>query len=579
MKTRSAGTSSWLLICGAAAVLLIGGFARFDTSGGGNGNLSSISVFPPSAALEAADAVEPAGDPALPASLSPGLDEVIKLAQAHVGDDVVLAYLQNCGRIYNPTADEILYLTDLGLSQKVIEALYARKLADSPAITAGAASRPPSPPGFELAPPSSELAAREVSASDPNPPAGAGREPLISPPPDAAEEAQPPQAPTASYFYDGLAPYGSWVDLGQDGWCWQPTVMTMAPDWQPYRDHGCWLYTDSGWYWQSDYSWGWAPFHYGRWLNNARLGWVWNPGATWAPAWVAWRNTADYAGWAPLPPGAPVNSGVVDWGFALSPSSFTFVRLGDFTASAVAAFAAPAGNAASIFKASVPVNNYVMSGGKISNLGIGAAQIAAATHKAVKQFSLQDVFSPGSANKRMGGGGLAVYRPSISEKAAQATSSESDSRLAQLGPAEENGVPARDILARDDASPARNDNQNPVAMPRTPPPDARLWRTRKFSFSGGASRANFGGASDAGRVASQGGAWPRRPRSDAHGSRQPAAEPAPPFFRPPEPADDRRSYYENSFPGQRSYGEAGANQARSAEGESRVAGTQGTSKK
>ena len=33
-----------------------------------------------------------------------------------------------------------------------------------------------------------------------------------------------------------------------------------------------------------------------------RDGWFWIPGDEWAPAWVDWRYSNDYVGWAPLPP-------------------------------------------------------------------------------------------------------------------------------------------------------------------------------------------------------------------------------------------------------------------------------------
>ena len=72
-------------------------------------------------------------------------------------------------------------------------------------------------------------------------------------------------------------------------------------DWRPYVDQGQWQYSDNGWSWHSDYSWGWAAFHYGRWTNDGRLGWVWVPDKVWGPAWVSWRLAYSSTGWAPLP--------------------------------------------------------------------------------------------------------------------------------------------------------------------------------------------------------------------------------------------------------------------------------------
>lgn len=71
-------------------------------------------------------------------------------------------------------------------------------------------------------------------------------------------------------------------------------------DFQPYATNGHWVMTDYGWTWASNYKWGWAAFHYGRWMYEPSYGWMWLPGRTWGPAWVSWRQSNDYYGWAPL---------------------------------------------------------------------------------------------------------------------------------------------------------------------------------------------------------------------------------------------------------------------------------------
>jgi hypothetical protein len=108
--------------------------------------------------------------------------------------------------------------------------------------------------------------------------------------------------PEVAEFYDALAPHGAWFQLPDLGWVWQPSPAEVGADFAPYRN-GHWVATDVGWTWVSDFDWGWAPFHYGRWYQDARYGWVWQPGTDWAPAWVDWREGAGYVGWAPLPPG------------------------------------------------------------------------------------------------------------------------------------------------------------------------------------------------------------------------------------------------------------------------------------
>jgi hypothetical protein len=112
---------------------------------------------------------------------------------------------------------------------------------------------------------------------------------------------QPPPVQDVSYqsFYDELSPYGNWINYPGYGYVWMPNA---GPDFRPYASNGNWIYTDAGWTWASNYSWGWAPFHYGRWFYENGYGWMWLPGNEWAPAWVSWRGSGDYYGWAPLGP-------------------------------------------------------------------------------------------------------------------------------------------------------------------------------------------------------------------------------------------------------------------------------------
>jgi len=121
----------------------------------------------------------------------------------------------------------------------------------------------------------------------------------------APNEASAQQASVSfQVFYDQLSPYGSWVDYPQYGYVWMPKV---EQGFTPYATAGHWVYTDDGWTWVSDYPWGWAPFHYGRWDRNNAYGWFWVPDNEWGPAWVSWRSSPGYYGWAPLRPGISMN--------------------------------------------------------------------------------------------------------------------------------------------------------------------------------------------------------------------------------------------------------------------------------
>ena len=105
-------------------------------------------------------------------------------------------------------------------------------------------------------------------------------------------------------FYDQLSPYGQWVDHPNYGYIWLPDA---GQDFFPYSSNGHWILTDYGWTWVSNYNWGWAPFHYGRWDYDNNYGWFWVPDNEWGPAWVTWRRSNGYYGWAPMEPGISIN--------------------------------------------------------------------------------------------------------------------------------------------------------------------------------------------------------------------------------------------------------------------------------
>ena len=66
----------------------------------------------------------------------------------------------------------------------------------------------------------------------------------------------------------------------------------------------------------------------------------WVPGDQWAPAWVAWRYSDDYVGWAPLPPEAdPFRVSV---GLGLPSFAFSFVETRHFCDNDVHRYVAPA---------------------------------------------------------------------------------------------------------------------------------------------------------------------------------------------------------------------------------------------
>jgi hypothetical protein len=267
-----------------------------------------------------------ASDAAPPPSLSPALQEVVKLAQAHLGDDVITAYIRNSNASYSLSADDIVYLKAEGVSQNVISLLLQRGSPGAPATPAGTVSAPPPPPSQPEAP-----ASAAVSGPSAEPPDVASEAPTSAPAPTPAPE----PAVSFDYFQQQLSPYGSWINVPGYGECWQP--YGIAYGWRPYYDNGYWVYTDAGLYWQSSYAWGAIPFHYGRWAYVGGYGWVWAPAYEYGPAWVFWRHSGDYVGWAPLPYGAVFVDGgwgwhghryTADFDFGFGSSFFIFVGYG-----------------------------------------------------------------------------------------------------------------------------------------------------------------------------------------------------------------------------------------------------------
>ena len=302
---------------------------------------------------------------------SPAIADVVKLVQAGVGDAVLASYINHASVPFNPTATDLIYLKDLGLSDAAMQALLPVNPADRP-----------------------------TSARTPVQGAPA-QQPMPTPPAPLAA-GTPQQQVTASSFYEPLSPYGKWVMVPGTGYCWQPTVAVVDPGWRPYAQRGHWIDTDCGWYWESDYSWGWAAFHYGRWSQQPRLGWVWSPDTVWAPAWVSWRHSDDYCGWAPLPPTACYRPG---WGlsyydgrngvsieFGLRHDHYTFVHNSHFYDRQPFRHAAPPTQVVNLYQNTTVVNHYTtVNHTTVINPGASYAVVSKAAAAPVTKILIKDL--------------------------------------------------------------------------------------------------------------------------------------------------------------------------------------------
>lgn len=219
-----------------------------------------------------------------------------------------------------------------------------------------------------------------------------------------------------SSFYQALSPYGNWVQIQPYGWVWYPT--DVPADWRPYSD-GQWVYTDDyGWVWQSDLEWGSIPFHYGRWLDSDDHGWVWIPGTEWAPAWVAWRDSDDYIGWAPLGPDARWDR---ERGLLFSEGDFDRIPAHDWVFVHSRDFAGPVreheiipGRNVTILAGTHNATKFASRDNRVINEGVNVQTIEKATGKPVSRVKVENARDLAAAK---GGtirdGNVLFYRPTV----------------------------------------------------------------------------------------------------------------------------------------------------------------------
>ena len=413
MKTRSlTGLSLGLLV---SALLFVGGCTQTNATNAipSLTNSQPVAVLPPDdqsvSVPSQAEVVipEPRGEPVLPPSIPPAtpLAEVIKLAQAGVDEKVMLTFITNSTASFDLGANDIVYLNDLGVAGPVITAMMQHDQGLKPLPASPAPAVAPEP-------------ASETVAAAPS---------YLNTPSTAPEAGAQPAYVTNNSFYDLLAPYGNWIEVEGYGRCWQPTVVVVNRNWQPYCDRGRWIYTDAGWYWLSDYSWGATAFHYGRWFSHPSWGWCWWPDTVWAPSWVSWRYSGAYCGWAPLPPTACFRPGFgfsyygssvgISFGFGLSASCYTFVPWNGFCSARPYQYRVPPHHASQVYTTTTVINSYGAGhNNTVINQGISTDWVREHTRSEVRTVRLRNTAAgAGLAGRReqleRDGRTLTVYRP------------------------------------------------------------------------------------------------------------------------------------------------------------------------
>src|SRR5947209_969685 len=245
-----------------------------------------------------------------------------------------------------------------------------------------------------------ELAAREKALAEKGTapattlaqeePERTGSEPVTSRPRGRRES-----GPAAGYstFYTKLEPHGAWLETADYGYVWQPRQAESSRSWRPYTN-GRWVYTDAGWTWISEEPFGWATYHYGRWTRLRGIGWVWVPGQQWAPAWVSWRKSNDYVGWAPLPPEARFDqrTGIHNWSdnyYDIGPDQYCFVATREFGAQRAESTILPPERNVAIVNQTTNVTNITYNNTTIVNEGPNYDEVRAQSREPMQRFRLE----------------------------------------------------------------------------------------------------------------------------------------------------------------------------------------------
>jgi hypothetical protein len=206
----------------------------------------------------------------------------------------------------------------------------------------------------------------------------------------------------------------------------------VGPDFKPYATNGHWVLTDGGWTWASDYPWGWATFHYGRWFFEDGYGWMWIPGHEWAPAWVSWRRSDDYYGWAPLGPSVSISVSL-GGGYNPPPHYWNFVPHQYITSPHVNNYYVNEQKNVTIINNTTVIRNTTIVNNTVNNTtivnnnvtnnhvtvnnyagGPDVQEVSRVTGTPVRPVALRESNTPG---EQVNGSALAIYRPRVAPPA------------------------------------------------------------------------------------------------------------------------------------------------------------------
>ena len=279
---------------------------------------------------------------------------------------------------------------------------------------------------------------------------------LVSPLAVTATQAQELRV-SFSVFYNDLRQHGVWVKHAKYRYVFCPRVDNR---WRPYTN-GRWLYLrDRGWYFESREPFAWAVYHYGRWIDDERIGWCWVPGRHWAPAWVSWRRSNQYVGWAPLPPegdGFQVNITV---NISEPPErDWVFVPVRSFVEPQLNVNIILADRDPQVYRETEYVGPVVVENNTVINNVINLNFIEQNTNDNVEIVEAKEVSDPQAAAGAVEGATVPIFAPTIEEPTPEETPPEA------VEPEQ-----AAQELGRPEEQPAADEEQ-PATGQETPPAD------------------------------------------------------------------------------------------------------------
>jgi hypothetical protein len=194
----------------------------------GAASLVAVSAAAQTTAPATTEPATPAATQPAPAKLPYGADDVLKLSRAQVSEDVTLNYIKNSGTVYNLSPNDIVYLRNEGVSDRVLNTMLdQRKNVPIEQATQAATVN-------QL-----QAAAQTPAAPDPNAAAAAPAVPQYAPvyaqPAPTYVEPQPTYVPASTVYvipYNspgyGYASYSPYYYGGYSRYCGPSTVFSVG---------------------------------------------------------------------------------------------------------------------------------------------------------------------------------------------------------------------------------------------------------------------------------------------------------------------------------------------------------------